>query len=101
MFCCSLVVEIIISGVFAHISNNSRYTTISKSVVDSLGLKRRDQLKTDKIRLALTAKKVKNASFTCLDKFSFRLGDIPIHLRNAMEIDPDFSGPGKASIILK
>jgi len=90
-----VAIEIIISGVLilAHISNNTRYTMVSKSVVDNFGFKRIDSLKTKKMRDGFTNEKVKDKTFTCLEDFSFFLGGkIPVRLRNAMEGEPDLLG---------
>ena len=64
-----VIFQIAIKGVpvLAHISNNSRYTIISQSVVDNFRLKRIEKLQTKKFREALSGKRMPNFRFTCLD----------------------------------
>jgi hypothetical protein len=91
-----VIVEIVIKGVpvVAHISNNSRYTTISASAAKTFNLKRLEKLRSLVFRDALTGKRLKNKSMTCLEKFVFSVGDVEVTLRNAVEIDPDMDGIG-------
>jgi hypothetical protein len=91
-----VIVEITIKGVpvVAHISNNSRYTIISASVVKTFNLKRLEKLRSLAFRDALTEKRLKNMSVTCLEKFTFSVGGVEVTLRNAVEIDPDRDGIG-------
>jgi hypothetical protein len=91
-----VIVEIAIKGVpvVAHISNNSRYTTISASVAKTFNLKRLEKLRSLAFRDALTGKRVKKMRVTCLEKFIFSVGGIEVTLRNAVEIDPDMDGIG-------
>jgi RING-type zinc-finger/MYND finger len=86
-----VILQISVKGVpvLAHISNNSRYTIISKSVADNLCLKRIEKLQTKKFREGLSGKRMPNFRFTCLEKFSFSIGGIDVTLRNAVEISPD------------
>jgi hypothetical protein len=92
-----VVVEISIAGVpvLAHISNNTRYTMVAKSVADAFGLKRIDGLKTNKMKDFLNGDRLKHMTFTCLEDFRFELGTTTVHLRNAMQVQPDFHGIGK------
>jgi hypothetical protein len=91
-----VIVEIVIKGVpvVAHISNNSRYTTISAAVAKTFNLKRLEKLRSLAFRDALTGKRLKNMSMTCLEKFIFSVGGVEVTLRNAVEIDPDMNGIG-------
>jgi hypothetical protein len=85
-------VEIFIKGVpvVAHLSNNSRYTTISASVVLAFGLKRLNKLASREFRDAFTGKRMKkNVKITWLEKFTFTVGGIDVALRNAVEFSPD------------
>jgi hypothetical protein len=90
------IIEITIKGVpvVAHISNNSRYTTISASIVKTFNLKRLEKLRSLAFRDAISGKRLKNMSVTCLDKFIFSVGGVEVMLRNAVEIDPDMDGIG-------
>jgi hypothetical protein len=92
-----VVVEISIAGVpvLAHVSNNTRYTMVAKSVADAFGLKRIDELTTNKMRDFLSVNRLKHLTFTCLEDFQFELGNTTVHLRNAMQVQQDFHGIGK------
>jgi hypothetical protein len=80
--------------VVAHISNNSRYTTISASAARTFSLKRLEKLRSLAFRDVLTGKRLKNRSITRLEEFVFSVGGIEVTLRNAVEIDPDMDGIG-------
>ena len=94
-----VAVEIFLKGipVMANISNNSRHTTVPSSIVRNFGLKKLEQLSTKEFHDALSGKPVDNQRITCLDSFTFSIGDIDISLRNAVEIDP---GHGDYGIVL-
>lgn len=84
-------IEISICGtpLLARISSQSIYTVFSKSVVDQLGLKRIEKLKSRKFVDTNTAKFVKNSTFTCLEPMKLCFQGIEVTLRNAIEISPD------------
>ena len=91
-----VMVQIIIKGipVMAHISNNSRYTVLSSTVVNNFALERLPKLSSAKFRDGLTGKRMKDSAITCLKKFDFSIGGVDVTLRNAVEISPDFDGVG-------
>jgi len=92
-----VVVEISVKGIplLARISNNSRYTIVSKSVAKTFTLKRIEKLSSKKFRDGLTKKRIsKYVSLTCLDRFEFEIGGIDVVLRNAVEASPDLDGIG-------
>jgi hypothetical protein len=92
------LIEISIKGVsiLANLSNNSRYTVVSASVVETFKIKRLEKLRSRKFRDGLTGKKIKsrNIVFTCLESFTFSLGGVEVTLRNAVEAAPSPSGIG-------
>ena len=90
------MIEIQIKGVpvVARLSNNSFYTCISSSVVNTLRLKRLKKLSSKKFRDGLTGTKLNNKTITCLEEFTFSLDGIEITIRNAVEVDPDLLGAG-------
>ena len=92
-----IVVEISVKGVplLAHVSNNSRYTMVSKSAAKTLKLKRIAKLSSKKFRDGLTTKHIsKYVDMTCLNRFEFKVGGIDVVLRNAVQASPDLDGIG-------
>jgi len=83
------MIEISIKGVpvVASLSNKSLYTFISKSVVDTFRLKRLGNLTSNQFR-CMSGKKATGLKFTCLDDFTFTVGDCKVSLRNALEVSP-------------
>jgi hypothetical protein len=87
------MIEIKIKGipVIARISNNSFYTCVSASVVKIFKLKRLENLSSSKFRDGLTGRRLRA---TCLEDFTFSLGEVVVSLYNAVEVDPGMQGAG-------
>jgi hypothetical protein len=60
----------------------------------TFNLKRLEKLQSFAFRDAVTGKRIKNMSVTCLEKFILSVGGVEVTLRNAVVIDPDMDGIG-------
>lgn len=83
-------IEVSINGIplLARISNQSLYTVLSKSMVDQLGLKGIEKLRSNEFSDSY-GKKMSNSAFTCLEPMKICFQGIEVTLRNAIEISPD------------
>jgi hypothetical protein len=91
-----VLVQIFIKGVpvLAQISNNSRFTLISASVVKNFNLVRLSRLTSQSLQDAFTGDALENTSLTCLESLTFSIEGVEVTLRNALEVNPDMKGVG-------
>lgn len=87
-------IEVSVRGMplIARVSNRSFYTIISETVVDRLGLRRIESLQTKKLVNVLSATKLRKTKFTCLEPFTFKVGEVEVTLCNALVASPDPCG---------